>query len=106
MKTHLLTAALAIAAFNPILVSPTQAQTTAPAAREMVDAEVKKVDKAGGKVTLKHAPMKSLDMPAMTMVFRVKDDTLWEKLVEGANVKIAAEKAILGYNVVAVEAVK
>ena len=39
------------------------------AAGDMTDGEVRKVDKEGGKLTLKHADIKSLDMPAMTMVF-------------------------------------
>jgi Cu/Ag efflux protein CusF len=31
-------------------------------------------------------------MPAMTMVFRVKDDALLEKLKEGASVEFVAER--------------
>ncbi len=113
MKLLLISAALALAL--PSQIPSAQAQTTPAAttaatptakAREMVDAEVRKIDKDAGKVTVKHAEMKSLDMPAMTMVFRVKDEKLWERLTEGAKVKIAVEKAMFGYNIVAVEAVK
>ena len=32
-------------------------------------------------------------MPAMTMVFRVKDDALLAKLKEGANIEFVAERA-------------
>ena len=32
---------------------------------------VKKIDKAQGKLTLKHGPLANLKMPGMTMVFRV-----------------------------------
>ena len=39
----------------------------------MTAGEVKKVDKDAGKVTIKHGPIKNLDMPGMTMIFRVKD---------------------------------
>jgi len=42
----------------------------------MVKAEVVKVDKPAGKVTLKHGSIKSLDMDAMTMVFRVADPAM------------------------------
>jgi Cu(I)/Ag(I) efflux system protein CusF len=50
------------------------AKPTAQAATDdMTDGEVRKVDKEGGKLTLKHGDIKSLDMPAMTMVFVVKD---------------------------------
>ena len=47
---------------------------------DMTDGEVRKVDKEGGKLTLKHADIKSLDMPAMTMVFTVKDKAMLDKL--------------------------
>jgi len=36
---------------------------------------VKKIDKAQGKLTLKHGPLANLEMPGMTMVFRVEDAT-------------------------------
>jgi Cu(I)/Ag(I) efflux system periplasmic protein CusF len=78
-------------------------QTKTP---EVVDAEGRKVDKDSNKATLKRAEIKSLDMPAMTMVFKVKDDKLWEKLTEGAKVNVATEKALISYNVTQVEAAK
>ena len=42
-------------------------------ASEWVDAEVRRIDLAGRKLTLKHAEIKHLDMPGMTMVFGLKD---------------------------------
>ena len=42
----------------------------------LADGMVKKIDKAAAKVTIAHGPLKSLGMPPMTMVFRVKD-TAW-----------------------------
>ena len=63
------------------------------------DGEVKKIDKAQGKVTLKHGEIKNLDMPAMTMVFRVKDAKMLDGLAEGAKVKFAAEKVDGQYTV-------
>ncbi len=108
MKSLLTVATLALVSMTGL--SQVTAQTTPPAmetkAKEMVDAEVKKVDKDAGKVTLKHAEIKSLDMPAMTMVFRVKDDALWAKLAEGTKVKVSIEKALMGYNVTQVELIK
>lgn len=41
---------------------------------------VKKVDTAGGKVTLQHEPVASAGWPAMTMVFTVKDKSALGKL--------------------------
>ena len=60
------------------------------AAGDMTDGEVRKVDKEGGKLTLKHADIKSLDMPAMTMVFVVKDKAMLDKLKAGDKIKFKA----------------
>jgi Cu(I)/Ag(I) efflux system protein CusF len=56
-------------------------------AGEMTDGEVRKVDLEAGKLTLKHADIKSLDMPAMTMVFVVKDKAMLDKLKTGDKVR-------------------
>ncbi len=69
-----------------------------------VDAEVRKVDKAQGKVTLKHGEIKNLDMPPMTMVFRVKDAKMLDGLAEGTKVKFAAEKIDGQYTVTEIKA--
>lgn len=65
-----------------------------PAARaatgEMTDGEVRKIDKEAGKLTLRHADIKSLDMPAMTMVFVVKDKAMLDKLKAGDKIKFKA----------------
>ena len=63
---------------------------SAPAAADMTDAEVRKVDKEGGKLTLKHGAIKNLDMPGMTMVFQVKDKAMLDKLQAGDKVKFKA----------------
>jgi Cu(I)/Ag(I) efflux system periplasmic protein CusF len=77
------------------------AQTT------LTDAEVRKVDKSAGKITLKHGEIKNLDMPPMTMVFGVKDKTLLESVKAGDKVKFAADKDATGNLVVtAIEAQK
>ncbi|ABM94599.1 copper-binding protein [Methylibium petroleiphilum] len=60
------------------------------AAGDMTDGEVRKVDKDGGKLTLKHGDIKSLDMPAMTMVFTVKDKAMLDKLKAGDKIKFKA----------------
>ena len=64
--------------------------TAQAAAGDMTDGEVRKVDKEGGKLTLKHADIKSLDMPAMTMVFVVKDKALLDKLKAGDKIRFKA----------------
>ncbi len=47
---------------------------------EWASAEIRRVDTANQRMTLKHGEIKSLDMPPMTMVFYVKDPALLEGL--------------------------
>ena len=61
-------------------------------AAEFTKGTVKKIDAKTKKVTLIHEELKSLDMPAMTMVFRVQDDAILEKLKAGANIEFVAER--------------
>lgn len=51
-------------------------------------AVVKAVDRTDGKVTLAHEPVKSLNWPAMTMVFSVNDKALFDNLPVGKKVEI------------------
>lgn len=59
-------------------------------AGEMSEGEVRKVDKAGKKITLRHGPLKNLDMPPMTMVFQVSDAALLDKVKAGDKVRFTA----------------
>ncbi len=87
-----LVAALAVALLVPLgaLADDAHHKPAAAAsasAGEMTDGEVRKIDLEAGKVTLKHADIKSLDMPAMTMVFLVKDKAMLDKLKTGDKIK-------------------
>jgi Cu/Ag efflux protein CusF len=68
------------------------AGAAAALAQALTSAEVRKVDTAGQKLTLKHAEIKNLDMPPMTMVFRVRDPAWLAGLKEGDRVMFAADK--------------
>ena len=76
------------------------------AATPMSDGEVRKVDKGAGKVTIKHGPLQNLDMPPMTMVFRVKDPAMLDQLKEGDKIKFAADKIDGALTVTEVQASK
>ena len=56
------------------------------------DGEVRKVDKEQGKVTLRHGPIQSLEMPGMTMVFKVADPKMLDKVKEGDKVRFSADR--------------
>ena len=64
----------------------------ATAGSSMTEGEVRKIDKEQGKITLKHGEIKNLDMPPMTMVFRVKDPAMLDKVKEGDKVGFSADK--------------
>lgn len=65
---------------------------TAWADGDMVKGEVVKIDKSAGKITLKHAPIKNLDMDSMTMVFRVGDPTMLDKVKVGDKIEFEADR--------------
>jgi Cu/Ag efflux protein CusF len=69
------------------------AQTDSSTAVDMSQGEVRKVDKENKKITLKHAEIKNLEMPGMTMVFQVKDAALLDTVKPGDKVQFKAEKA-------------
>lgn len=66
-------------------------QATASTEMQMVDGVVKKVDKSAGKVTLSHGPLTNLSMPAMTMVFRVKDANWLGQMKAGDKIRFMAD---------------
>lgn len=106
MNTRLLTALAALwITFSPHPASAGEPATPA-AAPEMTAAEVKKVDRDARKITLKHDPIKALDMPAMTMVFMVKDAAMLEAVKPGDKVMFSVEKARGGYTVTSIKEVK
>ena len=97
MNTQLKTmlAGLSLAVLTPLAALADDAHhkpatAAADATADMTDAEVRKIDVEAGKLTLKHAEIKSLDMPAMTMVFVVKDKAMLDKLKAGDKVKFKA----------------
>ena len=69
----------------------------------MSTGEVKKVDKSSGKITIKHGPLDNLGMPAMTMVFRVKDPAMLDQMKEGDKINFVADKANGAFTVMQAE---
>ncbi len=79
-----------LALLSTLLTMGALAQTTTT--KDVAEAEVRKIDKDAKKITLKHGPIKNLDMPGMTMVFQVKDIALIDKLVVGDKIMFTAEQ--------------
>lgn len=95
MKKLLFVTALALAAAAPSFAQHAghgSAKPAATAAGEMADGEVRRIDKSRGTVLLKHGEIKSVNMGAMTMSFKLKDPKMAEPLKEGDKVRFAVEQ--------------
>ena len=107
MKSFTHTVLLAVALAMPAAYADESHHTPAAGASQPVEAlsegEVRKVDKNAKKITIKHGPLANLDMPAMTMVFQVKDPSLLDKVKAGDKVKFRAEKEGSTYLVTRIE---
>ena len=113
MKMHALVSAamLFVATSNPAVAAPINAnvqlaQAAPVAGKSMTNGEVRKIDKDQGKLTLRHGPIANLEMPAMTMVFKVADPKMLESIQEGDKVRFVAERVGGAVTVTAVETVK
>ena len=71
----------------------TLALAAAAAFAQSAEGEVTKIDKPQARVTLRHSGVKGLDMPAMTMVFRVGDAKMLDAVAVGDKVKFDDDKA-------------
>jgi Cu(I)/Ag(I) efflux system periplasmic protein CusF len=95
--SHAAAATTAIEAKNEMTTTPSL---------PMASAEIRKIDMENKKITLKHGEIKNLDMPAMTMVFAVKDAALLDKLVAGDKVVFTADKVGSTFTVMSIEKTK
>jgi len=83
---------IAIAAVSTLVLSVMFATATVAQA-PMVNGQVTRIDEAAGKITLRHGPIKKLDMnEGMTMVFRVQDPAVLKQVKGGDKVKFDADR--------------
>lgn len=66
------------------------AQAAEPSAPAMADGEIRKIDMDAKKITIRHGPIPSLNMPPMTMVFQVSDPALLEVAKAGDKIRFEA----------------
>jgi Cu(I)/Ag(I) efflux system protein CusF len=87
---------------TPLIATLLTATAFAQPAPSPTEAEVRKVDKDAGKITLKHGEIKNLDMPPMSMVFQVQDKALLDKVKAGDKVSFTAGKINGVYTVLSI----
>ena len=85
---------IALVAASILALSGTMLPEVSVAQSAMVNGQVTKIDEPAGKITLKHGPIKNLDMAddGMTMVFRVQDPAMLKKVKVGDKVKFDADR--------------
>jgi Cu(I)/Ag(I) efflux system protein CusF len=76
-------------------------------AQALTDGVVRKVDDSANKITIKHGPMKKLDMEeGMTMVYAVKDPAMLKSVKAGDKIKFDADQVNGQYVVTKIEKAK
>ena len=89
LRLYALAASVALLAATGLALGPAG---PARAQADTASAEVTKIDKPGGRVTLKHDGIRGLDMPPMVMAFRVVDPRVLDTLAVGERVRFTAER--------------
>lgn len=72
----------------------------------MVKGEVTKIDEAQAKITIRHEPLKKLEMDGMTMVFKAADPAMLKMVKPGDKVQFDAEKINGQFTVTKIEKAK
>jgi len=108
MKHNIIAAAILIGAALPLPAISVEAHhqgaaSAAQTATQMADGEVRRVDKDAKKITIKHGPIPNLDMPAMSMVFQVKDPAMLDQVKAGDKIRFTADKVGSAYTVTRIE---
>ncbi len=105
----LVIAIAAVLAASPALAGEDAARAAGAAApapsasAPLASGEIRKVDKDARKLTIRHGPLPRFDMPAMTMVFQVKDPAMLDQVKPGDKVRFDVEKVGGAYTVTVLE---
>src|SRR5689334_16102847 len=67
------------------------------------EGEVRKIDAAQQKVTVRHGEIKALDMPPMTMAYRVQNASALGSLAVGDRVRFTVEKVNGAYTLTQIQ---
>lgn len=72
----------------------------------LVEAEVRRVNTRANTLSVRHGDIPNLDMPPMTMTFRLADPELLEGLSVGDNILVTVDRIDGAYTVMSVEPVQ
>lgn len=105
-KDAIALAFLCAIASNAALATNHGGPATVQTAAALTEGEVRKVDKDAAKITIRHGPLTNLDMPAMTMVFQVKDRAMLDQVKAGDKIHFVAEKLDGAFTVTRIESAR
>jgi Cu(I)/Ag(I) efflux system periplasmic protein CusF len=94
---------LGLSVFAPL---PQTAPALAQAQAQPVEGEITRINKEGQKLSIRHGPLPHLDMPAMYMVYAVKDPALLDKVKVGSKITFVADKIDGTFTVLSIESVR
>ena len=98
---------MSVVAATILILSGGTLANVAAAQAPIVNGQVTKIDESAGKITLKHGPIKKLDMnEAMTMVFRVQDPAMLKQVKVGDKVRFDADRINGQFTVTKIERAK
>ena len=98
---------ITLVAASILVLSGTALPKVSVAQSAMVNGQVTKIDESARKITLKHGPIKKLDMnEGMTMVFRVQDPAMLKQVKVGDKVRFDADRVNGQITVTKIERVK
>ncbi|MEI2415812.1 copper-binding protein [Orrella sp. JC864] len=80
----------------PLRAQAAEPATQPAAASASASGEVRRVDAAGGRITIKHGEIKALDLPAMTLVYQA-DPALLAKVKPGDQIRFTAARQGTSY---------
>ena len=76
-----------------ILLMLTLPLSPAALAQALTDGQITNIDESANKITIRHGPMKKLDMEdPMTMVYRVQDPAILKQVKVGDKIKFDADR--------------
>jgi Cu(I)/Ag(I) efflux system periplasmic protein CusF len=82
---------VAVLCVNSTSFAQTHSHSSGDHKADMIEGVVEMVDTKARNITLRHAEIRNVQMPAMTMVFGVKDAALLDKVKAGDKVKFKVE---------------
>lgn len=105
-KTMIIFATVAAVAIAPVpafahhntshsIAAPHHRMTAAPCAAHEGEGVITEI--SGNEITLRHAPIASMNWPAMTMTFQAQSQALLEGLAVGDHVRFRFQESVSGH---------